>query len=201
MGAAAVCAVCFAALGYFVTRAPLTRIDVESVALRGTNIPLAIVFTNSGYGFALTCLGVGSVVAALVLRAPVIVPLAILASQILSQAAANLLKSVFERARPDVWLYRHELGYSYPSGHATTAIVFYGAWLVVAWMSPLPPLLRVAVAATLVVWIAGIGWSRVVLGAHYPTDVLGGYLFGCGWLCAGMALALTRGAGLAARGA
>jgi hypothetical protein len=44
-------------------------------------------------------------------------------------------------ARPDVWLDRHEPGFSYPSGHATTAVVFYGAWVAVLWTSPRGPVL------------------------------------------------------------
>jgi undecaprenyl-diphosphatase len=189
LAAGAVCAVLFVWLGRRVGDHPPGRPDVPSRALRGPAIGPAIVFTDSGYGTVLTVLSIASIAAAFALRAPVGVPLTVVVSQILSQAAVNALKVVFARARPNAWLYRHELGYSYPSGHATTAVVFYGGWLVVLWNSSLPPAVRAAGAVVLTFWALGIGWSRIVLGAHYPTDVIGGYLFGAAWLCAVTALA------------
>lgn len=191
LGGAAVCAALFVLLGRWAVLHPLARLDVMGSALRGSGVRPAIVFTDSGYGTVLTALGIASIGAALVLRAPLSVPLTIVVSQILSQAAVNALKVVFARTRPDAWLYRHELGYSYPSGHATTAVVFYGGWLVVLWNSSLPLPVRAAGSVMLALWALGIGWSRIALGAHYPTDVIGGYLFGTAWLCAVMALAVN----------
>ena len=69
-------------------------------------------------------------------------------------------------------------GYGFPSGHAFGATLFYGALAVV--MPSLVPrqpwsgILRVAC----VLIVALIGWSRVRLGAHWPSDVLGGLLWG-----------------------
>jgi membrane-associated phospholipid phosphatase len=145
----------------------------------------------------LTILGVASVAAALALRLSIKLPLAILVSQALSQGLVNLSKGFFARARPSGWLYRHELGFSYPSGHAATAVVFYGAWALALWASPLPPAVRIAGTLLLAGWGLGIAWSRIALGAHYATDVLGGVLFGLGWLC--FALAAARNAGLVLR--
>ncbi len=124
----------------------------------------------------------------------VFVVLAIIFSQVVSQGLVSLSKGLFARARPDVWLDRHEPGFSYPSGHATTAVVFYGAWVVVLWTSPLPAAVRVCGTALLAGWALGIGWSRIALGAHYPTDVIGGFLLGAAWFC--FALAAGRSAGL-----
>ena len=69
-------------------------------------------------------------------------------------------------------------GYGFPSGHAFGATLFYGALAVV--MPSLVPrqpwsgILRVAC----VLIVALIGWSRIRLGAHWPSDVLGGWLWG-----------------------
>ncbi|MBV8150528.1 MAG: phosphatase PAP2 family protein, partial [Candidatus Eremiobacteraeota bacterium] len=95
----------------------------------------------------------------------------------------NLFKIAFDRVRPEAWLFRHELGLSYPSGHATTAIVFYLGWAALIWGWPIPKALRIAIVVGCALWAVGIGWSRVALGAHYLTDVLGGYLYGTFWLC------------------
>jgi membrane-associated phospholipid phosphatase len=196
LAAAGLCALLFVALGIWVTHHPLSRLDLLGAAVRGTNDPLAIVLTNSGYGVALSVLGIGTIAAAMALRVSVKIPLAILISQIVSQAVVNLIKGLFARPRPEAWLFRQEPGLSYPSGHATTAIVFYGAWLVVLWNSPLPLPVRAGGVVVLAAWALGIGWSRVELGAHYPTDVIGGYLFGLGWLCVTLALAASRNVGL-----
>lgn len=171
-------------LGYFVSHsAQLWRIDVEAAALRGEGVPLASLFTLSGRALPLLILAVVGIAIALATRGNVIAAVAIFVTQLLSQGAVELIKHVFMRARPDAWLHQ-EHGFSYPSGHATTAIVFFGSWLVFVAMSSLPRDAKIAVGTLLIVWIGGIDWSRMALGAHYPTDILGGTLFGLAWACA-----------------
>jgi undecaprenyl-diphosphatase len=94
-----------------------------------------------------------------------------------------LLKIAFTRHRPDLWpALVTELTYSFPSGHATMATVFFGgAAAVVLHLSP-RPLVR---AATLVFATAAtlmIAASRVYLGAHWTTDVAAGALVGLFWV-------------------
>jgi membrane-associated phospholipid phosphatase len=72
------------------------------------------------------------------------------------------------------WVPADELGYGFPSGHSQAAITAWGylaAWVRRRWMAVL--------AATLVILIA---FSRMYLGVHFPTDVLGGLLIGGVWL-------------------
>jgi membrane-associated phospholipid phosphatase len=111
----------------------------------------------------------------------------LLASQLLSQGAAGLLKRTVRRVRPDYWLIRQERDLSYPSGHSATAIVFFVPLVaLVSVAHVVPPAASVPVACALAVCVLGIPWSRLVLGAHYPTDVAGGLLFGTGWLAASL---------------
>jgi membrane-associated phospholipid phosphatase len=105
------------------------------------------------------------------------------AMQLLAQGVIDRIKAIFRRIRPDDWLYHQELGFSFPSGHSCTAVVFYGGLIVYAWNVPLPDALRIAVSLVLGVLMIGIPWSRLVLAAHYGTDVTGGILFGVAWLC------------------
>jgi undecaprenyl-diphosphatase len=72
-------------------------------------------------------------------------------------------------------------GNSFPSGHALDATVFYGVMLLV-FLPIIPPRLRKPVTGLAVALVAMIGASRVALGVHYPTDVIGGWLLGLAWL-------------------
>ena len=74
----------------------------------------------------------------------------------------------------------HEFGF--PSGHAFTAIVLYGALLYVGWSQWSPTWYRWGLALSTGLLILTIGWSRLILRVHYPTDVVGGYLLGIAWL-------------------
>jgi membrane-associated phospholipid phosphatase len=188
---AALCLCAFFALGFAVNHAPsLWRIDIEAAALGGQATPLAILLTTSGRALPLFVIAAAGIAIAAVTHANFRVATAIVIAQLLSQGAVESLKHVFHRARPDAWLVHKELGYSYPSGHATTAVVFFGSWLVFALLSPLPNGLKIAVVAILAIWMAGIDWSRMALNAHYPTDILGGTLFGAACACALWAIIL-----------
>ncbi|HZG40860.1 MAG TPA: phosphatase PAP2 family protein [Nodosilinea sp.] len=93
----------------------------------------------------------------------------------------GIFKSFFRRERPDLWASsKRPLDYSYPSGHAMSAISFYG--LLAADLSAgLSIPLAITAALALVVTL-GVGFSRVYLGVHWPTDVLSGWVAGGIWL-------------------
>ncbi len=81
-------------------------------------------------------------------------------------------------------------GASFPSGHTTAATLFAlsAAWAIAARVPPGGP--RRAVWAGAAVYAAAVGWSRVWLGVHWPTDVAAGWLFGTAW-AAGCIAAIT----------
>lgn len=92
------------------------------------------------------------------------------------------------RLRPGVSYIPHRLPelthpfqrWSYPSGHAMTVTICYGV-LVYFLVSAYPRTGRVALPL-LALWFVTVGFSRIYLGVHWPTDVLGGYLAGGFWL-------------------
>lgn len=94
----------------------------------------------------------------------------------------SVLKNVFERARPDLFESAYvESSYSFPSGHATMAVGFYGTLtLLAAWR--LRGLRRWTVVLGGLVLVFLIGFSRLYLGVHYPTDVLAGFLAAPVWI-------------------
>jgi undecaprenyl-diphosphatase len=86
------------------------------------------------------------------------------------------LKGVFERPRPP---FAKKADWSFPSGHAQMSMICYGMLvyaLVLLWPH------RAWRIALVVLLILLIGFSRLLLGAHYPSDVLGGFAAGAAWL-------------------
>ncbi|HEX3622001.1 MAG TPA: phosphatase PAP2 family protein [Acidimicrobiales bacterium] len=77
-------------------------------------------------------------------------------------------------------------GKSFPSGHAMSSTIGYGALLLV-FLPVIAPRVRPWVIAGFAVLVAAIGFSRLALGVHYVTDVLGGYVLGLAWLAASAA--------------
>lgn len=77
-------------------------------------------------------------------------------------------------------------GQSFPSGHAMSSTVVYGA-LVLVLIPALPRRRRRPVAAGAVVLVVAVGVSRLALGVHYVSDVLGGFALGLAWLAASTA--------------
>jgi undecaprenyl-diphosphatase len=73
----------------------------------------------------------------------------------------------------------HASGASFPSGHAMTALIAFGLLVVMA-----PRRWRAAAIAIGVFAVAAVGFSRMALGVHYLSDVLGAWLLGCAWLLA-----------------
>jgi undecaprenyl-diphosphatase len=98
----------------------------------------------------------------------------------------NLVKLVFQRERPEALFgYVTSSTYSFPSGHAVLSLTLYGmvAVLVTGW-----PKDTLRAGAALLIFL--VGFSRVYLGVHHPSDVLAGYALATAWLAV---LACVRG--------
>jgi len=101
----------------------------------------------------------------------------------------NLLgKFVFQRQRPPrVGVYA-ETSFSFPSGHAAVAAAFYGFAVYFLWRRTATWGRRLNILCAGVFLIAAIGFSRLYLGVHFLSDVLGGYLLGSLWLIIGICM-------------
>ena len=105
----------------------------------------------------------------------------LLVAMVGSVAINEYLKLILHRHRPQLSWAQVQPEYSFPSGHSMNSLVFYAALaLIVAVLWG-----RRAGLASLVLAIALallIGTSRIYLGYHYFTDVVGGFLAGAAWL-------------------
>lgn len=100
-----------------------------------------------------------------------------------------VLKLVLHRPRP-VPMAAGWDAFSFPSGHATTSAAVYG-FLAVVLARDAPPASRALIVGTTVLAVSLIGFSRIYLGAHWFSDVIGGIAFGTAWI-ATLAIAYVR---------
>lgn len=92
------------------------------------------------------------------------------------------IKAWFQRPRPlHGQGFMTEAGWSFPSGHAFGAIVFYGM-LAYVLLRVLPLRWHRPIVAAAIAMVTVIGVSRILLQVHYLSDVLGGYASGLAWL-------------------
>jgi undecaprenyl-diphosphatase len=101
-----------------------------------------------------------------------------------SQILNILLKHSIMRARPLETAIVMEDGFAFPSGHSMAAVALYGTLTYLLWKHVPARAGRVLMVLVSLLMIAGIGLSRVYLGVHYPSDVIGGYLLSAAWLLA-----------------
>ena len=173
------------ALGVFVTRygepAPVMAF---AKLLLGVHPHMAWAFTLCARPEVLLPLGIALIIAASVFRAWRGRIAFSLVSLLLSWRFDALLQHAFKRPRRLDWVLHHETSFSYPSSHASISLGFYMLWAYFIARSALPGPLRIVLAGSLTLLWLGILWSRLALGAHYPSDLLGGTLIGIASICA-----------------
>ncbi|MBR2173137.1 phosphatase PAP2 family protein [Sphingopyxis sp.] len=103
-------------------------------------------------------------------------------ASLLSNLASSLLKLGFGRARPDLIDHLdHQTSYSYPSGHATSAAAVY---LLLAWLAP--PRWRPYAWTLAAAMVILNGFSRIMLGVHWASDIVGGTMLGAAFALLGV---------------
>jgi undecaprenyl-diphosphatase len=178
-------------LGFAVAPSPpreLDALDAAAAPLAGHATHLALVFTASCWWPVLVTFGIGAALLAWLRPAWRGRALFSIVVTFAGWLTSDALKNLYARPRPAHWFLHHETSYSYSSGHAMFAVIVYGLWAYFAATSTLPRSVRATLAAALALWACAVIWSRLALGAHWATDLIGGILLGIAILAAGAAV-------------
>ena len=95
---------------------------------------------------------------------------------------SQIFKAIFRRARPDGLFLTHASGFSYPSGHTMVSMAYF-AFITYLFVKKIDnKLTRITFIIFSSILIILIGFSRIYLGVHYLSDVIGGLLLGTSYL-------------------
>lgn len=186
--------VAFAALAAaYVAGGPLIEVDERIAATLhshagppGTEVAEVVTMLGGVIVLAgISCVAVGLLASRGLRQEAILVVLAVVGAQ----ALTGVLKTIFRRERPTFEDPVTTAGYfSFPSGHALTAIAVYGAIASIVALRLRAPALRAACLAGAGLLVAAIGFSRLYLGVHYLSDVLAGWSMGLAWLLVAFAV-------------
>ncbi len=102
----------------------------------------------------------------------------IIINSIISTISYLLLKSIIKRPRPYPFRFIEETGYSFPSGHATSNMAFFGLLIYLTWKNVENKKIKILITIILSFWILLIGTTRIYFNVHYPSDIIGGIILG-----------------------
>ncbi|MFE2493159.1 phosphatase PAP2 family protein [Streptomyces scopuliridis] len=203
----ALCAASFALLAVLVTGRSGAPFPLDTDALNWSlehrsspaGITAARAVTASGTGpYPYLCAVVAGLLAGRDLRHRLPAAAGALVFLLAGQAARYGLLAAVARPRPPMadWL-THASGFAFPSGHTTTSALAAGLliWGLVRLgrrSHAIPGWLRGVLIALLVCWAVAVGLSRIYLGVHWATDVVGGWLYAATWLGLGASFIPAR---------
>ena len=153
---------------------------ISKYLIKDVITPIAIFITNFAGPI---CLIIVSIVLSILIKNKKI-GITIWLNLLLSVILNLILKEIFQRPRPEINRLIEEWGYSLPSGHSMVSMAFYGWLMYLSYKFIEKKYLKWSLIVLLGILIIIIGISRIYLGVHYTTDVLGGFLVSIAYLMA-----------------
>ena len=108
--------------------------------------------------------------------------ISIISNLVIIIAINQILKRIVQRPRPTEYRIIEETGYSFPSGHSMVSMAFYGYLIYLIYKYVKNKYLKWISIILLSILICSIGISRIYLGVHYTSDVLGGFFISISYL-------------------
>lgn len=133
--------------------------------------PVAKFITNFGGTIFITL----SAIALVIIIKNKKIKISIVVNLLIATLSSQILKRILQRPRPTGIRLVEVSGYSFPSGHSTVSMAFYGYLIYLIYKNIENKYLKWSLITLLSVLICLIGASRIYLGVHYTTDVLGGF--------------------------
>lgn len=140
--------------------------------------PIAKFITNFGGAIFLIAL----TIVLLVLIKNKKIGISIFSNLVIVTILNQLLKAILQRPRPTEYRIVEETGYSFPSGHSMVSMAFYGYLIYLIYKYVKNKYIKWISIVLLSILVCSIGISRIYLGVHYTSDVLGGFLISMSYL-------------------
>ena len=179
-----ICLVGFLALAEDVFNKEIMNGDIIGYKLISTFLisdfvtPIAKFITNFGGAIFLS---ISTVMLFLLIKNKKI-GLSIISNIVIITVLNQLLKRILQRPRPTEFRIVEETGYSFPSGHSMVSMAFYGYLIYLIYRYIKNKYVKWTLITILSILICLIGISRIYLGVHYTSDVLGGFLLSISYL-------------------
>ena len=151
---------------------------VSEFLISDFTIPIAKFITNFGGAIFLIVL----TIILLILIKNKKIGLSIFSNLAIITILNQLLKRILQRPRPTEYRIIEETGYSFPSGHSMISMAFYGYLIYLIYKYVKNKYIKWISIVLLSILICSIGISRIYLGVHYTSDVLGGFLISISYL-------------------
>ena len=173
-----ICLICFLAIAEDVLEDEIFNADISFYNFLSEHVisdsltPIVKVITNFG---GIVCLVILAILSFVIIKNKKI-GLAIIGNLGISAILNYILKIILQRPRPTGYRLIEETGYSFPSGHSMASMAFYGFFVYLVYKNVKNKYAKWSLITVLSLLIILIGLSRVYLGVHYLSDVLGGFL-------------------------
>ena len=151
---------------------------ISTFLISDFTIPIAKFITN--FGGAIFLIVVTIVLFILIKNKKI--RLSIFSNLVIITILNQLLKRILQRPRPTEYRIIEETGYSFPSGHSMISMAFYGYLIYLIYKYVKNKYIKWISIILLSILICAIGISRIYLGVHYTSDVLGGFLISISYL-------------------